>query len=191
MYCFLLYEKQCSILSSSKKYTISSTTAWACTCLHFQLLHRSLIKTVPAIINASAARRSSSSQDSDARWTFLRCRRTEPMKPTSGHCQGGWKCWVVQKRLKTHLFGLSFNLPISSWLLLRALDFGHDHAYGTLNIVQIIIIIIIISSIYMFIKWIPSTISRRGKCSGKPLHCLSGWLRIYAGKDIAFPIGLT
>ena len=49
----------------------------------------------------------------------------------------------LKKRLKTHLFGLSFNLPISSGFLSGALDFGHDHAYGTLNIVQLIIIIII------------------------------------------------
>ena len=45
-------------------------------------------------------------------------------------------------RLKTHLFGLSFNSPISSSLLLGALDCDHDHAYVTLNIVQLIIIII-------------------------------------------------
>ena len=51
--------------------------------------------------------------NSNAWWAFLRCWRPESMEPTSGHCKGGWKCWVIQKKAKDTLI----------WTIVQLTDF--------------------------------------------------------------------
>ena len=84
------------------------------TSLHHQLLHRSFIKTVPPFIRVPATPRSLSFQDGDARRTFILDRRAELMEQSSRYVMEADTVELFKQRLKTHLFGQCYFIPIQS-----------------------------------------------------------------------------